>query len=214
MLLRLCLSQRSLRQRRELWGDVRPWQPPERGHPAQFRQHLQRGQLLLLGDPSFLRPVKQQHHHHHIKPEHRGEPATEGRRPVAAVRELIVLKFTRGSALEGLLPPHSLWQTEGRDSLLASVWTALFLIYSWLVCFVRCIFVLRRRLVFSGIDEDKWAGTLGVRCETHDSLMFFVFVTYLLILFIFFIWKQTAWRIDQWIVTTRPYQSVSWLISD
>lgn len=34
-----------------------------------------------------------------------------------------------------LLPLRFLWQTEERDSLSASVWTALFLIYSWLVCF-------------------------------------------------------------------------------
>lgn len=91
------LSQHSLWQRRELRGDVRPWQPPEWGHPAQFSQHLQRGQLLLR-DPSCLRPVNR--HHHHIKPEHRGEPAAEGRHPVASVRELIVLKFARGPVLE------------------------------------------------------------------------------------------------------------------
>ncbi|KAF7668779.1 hypothetical protein LDENG_00284210 [Lucifuga dentata] len=69
--------------------------PPERGHPAQLRQHLQRGQLLLR-DPRPLCPV---HRHRHIKSEHRGEPATRRRHPVSASRELIVLPVaTRSSA--------------------------------------------------------------------------------------------------------------------
>lgn len=76
------LFHHSFRQRRELRGDVRPRQPPERGHPAQLRQHLQRGQLLLR-DPGRLRPVQRRRRHHHIKPEHRGDP-------VSAFRELIV----------------------------------------------------------------------------------------------------------------------------
>lgn len=98
----LIFSQHSLRQRRELRGDVCPWQSPERGHPAQLRQHLQRGQLLLR-DPGHLRPV-QRCHRRHIKPEHRGEPATEGRRPVSAFRELIVPNGARASTLERCCP--------------------------------------------------------------------------------------------------------------
>lgn len=95
------LFQCSLRQRRELRGDVRPRQPPERGHPAQLHQHLQRGQLLLLlrRRPSRHRPVQRRHHHHN-KPEHRGEPAAEGRHPVSAFRELIFPNSARASTLE------------------------------------------------------------------------------------------------------------------
>ena len=154
------VSHHSLRQRRELRGDVRPRQPPEWGHPAQLHQHVQRSQLLLR-HPGHLRPI-----HHHIEPEHRGEPVAEGRHPVAAFRELIVLNCPQASALGALLPPWSLWHTEERDSLSASVWTALFLIYSWLSLFEFGPFffffflsfvgnAFENANVFSGIDEDK-----------------------------------------------------------
>lgn len=67
----------SLGQGRELRRDVRPWQPSGRSHPAQFHQHLQRGQLLL--GPR---------HRRRVHPVHRGEPAAAGHQ-VAAFGELM-----------------------------------------------------------------------------------------------------------------------------
>lgn len=43
------------------------------------------------------------------------------------------------------------------------------------------IAMLMKCNVFSGTDEDKRIGTLGVRCTTHGSTMFCIHVTYLLI---------------------------------
>ena len=93
----------SLRQRRELRGDVGPQQPPERGHPAQLHQHLQRGQLLFRG-PGRPRPVQRRPRRGPTKTEHRGEPASEGRRPVPALRELIVPERARAPTLEHCCP--------------------------------------------------------------------------------------------------------------
>lgn len=83
----VCLC--SLRQRRGERGHVHPGQPSERGHPTQLHQHLQR-RRLCLHNPSCLRSI-----HwwcHHIKPEHRGEPATEEHGPGTAARQLMVLQ--------------------------------------------------------------------------------------------------------------------------
>lgn len=71
----------SLGQGRELRGDVGPWQPSGRGHPAQLHQHLQRSRLLLF--LLFLGPCRR-----HVQPEYRGEPAA-ARLQVTAVRELM-----------------------------------------------------------------------------------------------------------------------------
>jgi len=121
----------SLRQRRELRGDVHPQQPPERGHPAQLRQHLQRGQLVLH-DPGRLRPVQRRGA---IKPQHRGESAAEGRHPFSALRELIVPNCARAPTLE-LCCLFDLPQTEERGSShSASVRTAQSLMY-WLFCYM------------------------------------------------------------------------------
>lgn len=183
------LFQHSLWQRRELRGDVRPRQPPERGHPAQLCQHLQRRQLLLH-DPGRLRPV--QRRHHHIKPEHRGDP-------VSAFGELIIPKlFSERQHWSAVASSISLTNRGKGFSFSFSFGPCCFLkMYSWLLCLYLIHFVLSWQCflenanVFSGIDEDKRTGTLGVRCKTSGSKMFFcICVIYLLIFICFFYLKS------------------------
>lgn len=78
----------SLRQRRGERGHVHPRKPSERGHPTQLHQHLQR-RWLLLHNPSCLRSI---HWCPRIKPEHRGEPATEEHGPGPGTRQLMALQ--------------------------------------------------------------------------------------------------------------------------
>lgn len=51
--------------------------------------------------------------------------------------------------------------------------------------------------VFSGIDEDKRTGTLGVRCKTHDSKMFLYLFVYLLSLIYFLFESIQPEEVDQ-----------------
>ena len=51
--------------------------------------------------------------------------------------------------------------------------------------------------VFSGIDEDKRTGTLGVRCKTRGSKMILYLCDLFIYLMFVFIYKRSALKFDQ-----------------
>lgn len=91
-----------------------------------------------------------------------------------------------------------------RFSLSFSLDCTVFNLFLFGLFYVLVHFVLHRQCfwkcnVFSGI-EDKRTGTLGVRCKTHVSEMFLYLCELFINLIYFFIWKRSAWTVDQWIV--------------